>query len=310
MYEEAYILTELLSTKGLSKKYGSRFALKDADIHIHQGDIYGLIGRNGAGKTTLLKLINSQITKTSGDIYNNGKLMQFGKPGIKIGALVESPGLYPDCTAYENLKYKCIALGKNKKSYITELLNVVELADTGRKKAKQFSLGMKQRLSIALALVDEPDLLMLDEPINGMDPQGIKDIREMLVSINRSKGTTILISSHILDELSKFATNYGIIRDGMVLREFTREQLNQENRSGIEIQSPEIDKVEQLLRGEMKLTDIERIDPTTIMLKDSVEHYPQISRFLFDQGIYVSQFSVRHESLEDYFMSMTGGSKL
>ena len=303
-------MTELLRTKGLSKKYAKRFALKDADIHIHQGDIYGLIGRNGAGKTTLLKLINSQINKTSGEIYHREKLMHFGKPDIKIGALVESPGLYPDCTAYDNLKYKCLAMGIKKKSYIGELLKTVELADTGKKKAKQFSLGMKQRLSIALALIDEPDLLILDEPINGMDPQGIKDIREMLVSINRDMGTTIVISSHILDELSKFATSYGIIKDGMVLREFSREQLNQENRSGIEIESPEIDKIESILREEMKLSHIQRLDAHRIMIKGSVEQYPQISRFLFDKGLYLSQFSVRHESLEDYFMSMTGGSKL
>ena len=236
--------------------------------------------------------------------------MRFGKPDIKIGALVESPGLYPDCTAYDNLKYKCLAMGIRKKSYIDKLLKTVELADTGKKKAKQFSLGMKQRLSIAMALIDEPDLLILDEPINGMDPQGIKDIREMLVSINRDMGTTIVISSHILDELSKFATSYGIIKDGRVLREFTREQLNQENRSGIEIESPQIEKVETVLREEMKLSNIQRLDDHRIMIKDSVEQYPQISRFLFNQGLYVSQFSVRHESLEDYFMSMTGGSKL
>lgn len=303
-------MTQLLTTEGLSKKYGKRFALRDVAIHIRQGDIYGLIGRNGAGKTTLLKLINSQINKTSGEIYHREKLMSFGKPEIKIGALVESPGLYPDATAYDNLKYKCLAMGIRKKSYIDKLLKTVELSDTGKKKAKQFSLGMKQRLSIALALINEPDLLILDEPINGMDPQGIKDIREMLVSINRDMGTTIVISSHILDELSKFATSYGIIKDGRLLREFSREQLKQENRSGIEIESPQIDKVESILREEMKLSHIQRLDDRSIVIKDSVEQYPQISRFLFDQGIYVSQFSVRHESLEEYFMSMTGGSKL
>lgn len=302
-------MTELISTKGLSKKYGKYFALKDADVHIHQGDIYGLIGRNGAGKTTLLKLINSQIKKTSGEIYNKGQVMHFGNPGIKIGALVESPGIYADCTAFENLKYKCTALGIKKKGYIENLLKTVELSDTGKKKAGQFSLGMKQRLSIALALIDEPDLLILDEPINGMDPQGIKDIREMLVRINRQKGTSILISSHILDELSKFATVYGIIKDGLVLREFTREELNRENRSGIEIESPDIDKVQKALEENMNIHQIEPLGENRIMIKDSVENYPQISRFLFDQGIYVAQFSVRHESLEDYFMSMTGGSK-
>ena len=299
---------ELLRTSGLSKKYGSRFALKDADIHIRQGDIYGLIGRNGAGKTTLLKMINSQIRKTSGEIYNKGLPMRFGRPGIRIGALVESPGLFADCTAHDNMMYKCMALGVYSRQYVMDLLRRVELHDTGNKKVKQFSLGMKQRLSIALALVNEPDLLILDEPINGMDPQGIRDIRQMLVNINREMGVTILISSHILDELAKFATSYGIIKDGLVLREFTKDQLENENRSGIEVESPDIDAVERLLREEMSLTDISRTAEGRLMILEGVERYREISRLLFDRGIYVSQFSVRHESLEDYFMAMTGGA--
>lgn len=300
-------MSELLSTRGLSKKYGSRYALKDADVHIRRGDIYGLIGRNGAGKTTLLKLINSQIVKTAGDIYTEGRRMAFGKPQIKIGALVESPGLFPECTAFDNLMYKCTALGVYKREYVHGLLKRVELADTGKKKVKQFSLGMKQRLSIALALVNEPDLLLLDEPINGMDPQGIRDIREMLVRINREQGVTIMISSHILDELSKFATNYAIIKDGLVLREFTKQQLDSENRSGIEVESPQIEAVEKLLREEMALSDMKRTEENHLMIREGVERYREISRLLFDRGIYVSQFSLRHESLEDYFMSMTGG---
>ncbi len=303
-------MEELLSTSGLSKKYGSRYALKDADIHIRQGDIYGLIGRNGAGKTTLMKIINSQITKTSGEVYTRGKPMPFGRPGIRIGALVEAPGLYPDCTAHDNLMYKCIAMGVYKKDYVEGLLRRVELQDTGKKKARQFSLGMKQRLSIALALVNEPDLLILDEPINGMDPQGIRDIRQMLVDINRQMGVTILISSHILDELAKFATSYGIIKEGLVLREFTKEQLDSENRSGIEVESPRIDAVQSLLRDKMNITDMEILPDGRLLIRESIEQYREISRLLFDQGIYVSQFSVRHESLEDYFMSMTGGTGL
>ena len=303
-------MSELLSTSKLSKKYGSRFALKDADIHIKQGDIYGLIGRNGAGKTTLLKMINSQIVKTSGEIYTGGKAMKFGWPGIKIGALVESPGLYPDCTAHDNLMYKCVSMGVYSKAYVDDLLARVELQNTGKKKVKQFSLGMKQRLSIALALVNEPDLLILDEPINGMDPQGIRDIREMLVSVNREMGVTILISSHILDELAKFATTYGIIKDGLVLREFTREELEHENRSGIEVESPQIEAVESLLREEMHLVDMQRTAEGNLMIRDGVERYGDISRLLFDRGIYVSQFSVRRESLENYFMRMTGGGRI
>ena len=303
-------MSELLSTSKLSKKYGSRFALKDADIHIKQGDIYGLIGRNGAGKTTLLKMINSQIVKTSGEIYTGGKAMKFGWPGIKIGALVEAPGLYPDCTAHDNLMYKCVSMGVYSKAYVDGLLARVELQNTGKKKVKQFSLGMKQRLSIALALVNEPDLLILDEPINGMDPQGIRDIREMLVSVNHEMGVTILISSHILDELAKFATTYGIIKDGLVLREFTREELEHENRSGIEVESPQIEAVESLLREEMHLVDMQRTAEGNLMIRDGVERYGDISRLLFDRGIYVSQFSVRRESLENYFMRMTGGGRI
>jgi len=300
-------VTELLSTVKLSKRYGRRFALQDADVQIHQGDIYGLIGRNGAGKTTLLKLINSQIRATAGEIHMQGQKMAFGRPPMRIGALVESPGLLPDATAIDNMLFKCAATGQNKKGHAQQLLRMVELHDTGKKKAKQFSLGMKQRLAIALAMVNDPQLLLLDEPINGMDPQGIKDMRLMLTRINREMGVTILISSHILDELAKFATSYGIIKDGRVLRQFSRQQLEQENRSDIEIISPEIDRVEQELRQTFNLSGMQRLEGNRLVLHEGMENSDTISRRLFDQRIYVSQFTVRHQSLEDYFMGLTGG---
>lgn len=300
-------MTELLSTVKLSKRYGRRFALQDADVQIYQGDIYGLIGRNGAGKTTLLKLINSQIRATAGEIHMQGQRMAFGRPPMRIGALVESPGLLPDATAMDNMLFKCAATGQNKKGHAQQLLRMVELHDTGKKKAKQFSLGMKQRLAIALAMVNDPQLLLLDEPINGMDPQGIKDMRLMLTRINREMGVTILISSHILDELAKFATSYGIIKDGRVLRQFSRQQLEQDNRSDIEIISPEIDRVEQELRQTFNPSGMQRLEGDRLVLHEGVENSDAISRRLFDQRIYVSQFTVRHQSLEDYFMGLTGG---
>ena len=302
-------MSELLSTVKLSKKYKNKYALKDAQVHIKQGEIYGLIGRNGAGKTTLLKLINSQITPTQGHVVLKGKKMAFGKPDIRLGALVESPGLYPDYSAYDNVMFKCIAQGRNNRGYIQSLLKMVELHNTGKKVAKQFSLGMKQRLGIALAMVNEPELLLLDEPINGMDPQGIKDMREMLVRINREMGVTILISSHILDELAKFATSYGIIKDGLVLREFTSEELDRDSRGGIQIVSPDSQQVEEALRADLGYANIQRMDAQTLLLLDGVQEHEKISRHLFDKRIYVSQFSVRHESLEDYFMGLTGGNE-
>ncbi len=301
----------LLRTEKLSKKYGSRFALKDVDAHIRKGDIYGLIGRNGAGKTTLMKIINNQIHQTSGSVYFAGDTLAKTRGKHLIGALVESPNLYPDCSARENLQYKCIALGiKQRGKQIQSLLEIVELADTGKKKAKQFSLGMKQRLGIALALVGDPDVLMLDEPINGMDPQGIASIREMLVRLNKEKGTTILISSHILDELGKFATTYGIIKDGMLLSEFTREALQEENLSSILIRSPEMDRVLAALREKMPVEDSALQADGSLLLKQNTARHRDISRLLFDRGIYLEEFHVQHQTLEEYFMKLTGGAEI
>ena len=299
----------ILATEKLSKKYRGKYALKDADVHISQGDIYGLIGRNGAGKTTLLKLINSQIRPTSGHVLMKGRPMAYGSPGIALGALVESPGFYPDYSAKDNVRFMCQAAGRDRKGYAESLLKIVELDGTGSKKAKQFSLGMKQRLGIALALVNEPELLILDEPINGMDPQGIKDIRELLVKLNRERGVTILVSSHILDELAKFATTYGIIKDGLLVTEFTRDELEHRNTSGIEITAPDAQAVADALKEGLKLQDIRLLSPRKLAIGDRVEAWEAVSRWLFDQRIYVSQFHVRQHSLEDYFMGLTGGGE-
>lgn len=300
-------MSELLRTEKLSRRYRSKYALRDADLHIQKGDIYGLIGRNGAGKTTLLKLINSQIRATSGRIFMKGQPMAYGMPQLRLGALVESPGFYPDYSARDNLTFQALALGRREKGLVDRMLKLVELQDTGKKTAKQFSLGMKQRLGIALAMMNDPELLILDEPINGMDPQGIKDIRELLVRLNREEGVTILISSHILDELAKFATSYGIIKDGELIRQLTRTELDQGEQSFIEIASPELDRVLKALGEGLDITQVQRLDTQRLMVKERVADHETISRHLFDQGIYVSQFFVRHQSLEDYFMELTGG---
>lgn len=211
----AYILT----TDNLTKTYGDKVAAGNINIHIRAGEIYGLIGRNGAGKTTIMRMISGLSSPTSGTYtYHDGKHQG-------VGVLIESPGIYPNRSAFDNLKIKAIAMNCYSKDYINELLEIVGLSDTGKKNAGSFSLGMRQRLGIALALVGNPKMIVLDEPINGLDPQGIAEVRETLERLKTDKGITVMISSHILDELGKLADSYGIINNGELIDEFTNEDL-------------------------------------------------------------------------------------
>ena len=205
----------IMTTDKLTKIYGSKAAAKDISIHIREGEIYGLIGRNGAGKTTVMRMLSGLSNPTS------GSFTMFGKTGAearklmhKVGVLIEHPGLYPTFSARENLKIKAIALGiKNPNATVSELLEIVGLENTGKKPAGSFSLGMRQRLGIALALIGDPKLIILDEPINGLDPQGIVEVRKMLENLRDERNITVMISSHILDELGKLANAYGIIHE-------------------------------------------------------------------------------------------------
>ncbi|MBQ5744766.1 MAG: ATP-binding cassette domain-containing protein, partial [Ruminococcus sp.] len=209
----------ILTTTNLTKTYGKKDAAKDINIHVREGEIYGLIGRNGAGKTTVMRVISGLSKATSGSYE------LFGENKFGVGVLIESPGIYPTMSAEENIRLKCIALGCNNRDYIQSLLKTVGLENTAQKPAGSFSLGMRQRLGIALALVGDPKMIVLDEPINGLDPQGIVEVRKTLERLKNEKGITIMISSHILDELSKLADSYGIIHEGRLLDEFTTEEL-------------------------------------------------------------------------------------
>ncbi len=202
----------VIETCGIFKRYRNRFAVNNVSIHVKRGDIYGLIGKNGAGKTTLMKLILGLANPTMGGVklFGDTKLDAARK---RIGSLIEDPGLYKGCTAYENMLRFSILYGADKNE-IPVLLKLVGLDDTGNKKAGAFSLGMKQRLGIAIALLSHPEVPILDEPINGLDPAGIKEIRDIILNLNREHGVTFIISSHLLDELSKIVTRYGIVNDG------------------------------------------------------------------------------------------------
>ena len=218
----------LLSTYNLTKQFGHKKAVDQVSIHIKRGAIYGFIGRNGAGKTTFLKMISGLAQPTSGEIEMFGyRGKELKNVRSRVSCLIESPGLYGNMSAYDNLAVKCRLFGINDKRYIENILKTVGLSNVGKKKTKHFSLGMKQRLGIGMALVGEPDLLLVDEPINGLDPQGIAEIRDMIFKLRDEQNMTIIISSHILEELSKIATHYGIIHNGTLVQEITKEELMQ-----------------------------------------------------------------------------------
>lgn len=298
----------LLSTNSLTKQYGRHKAVNAVNLHIRQGDIYGLIGRNGAGKTTILKMINGLASAT------DGNFTLFGKSGrqayeymSRIGTLIEAPGVYPNMSASENLKLKCLAMGVRNKETIGELLEIVGLQNTGRKKVKNFSLGMKQRLGIALALVGNPDLVILDEPINGLDPQGIAEVRETLSKLNKEKNITFIISSHILEELSKIATNYGIIHDGVLLREMTREELLAECSERIELKTDNTAGACTVLEG-MGITKYKVVDGSTIQIFERLNDGGDITMELAKHGVKTMGITVKNEALEDYYLNLTGGA--
>lgn len=298
----------LLSTNGLTKQYGRKNAVDHVNLHIRQGAIYGLIGRNGAGKTTILRMIAGLASPTEGEISLFGET---GKKALymtsRIGTLIESPGLYPNMSAAENLKLKCLALGVRKKGYIEELLDAVGLNGVGRKRVRNFSLGMKQRLGIALALVGEPDLLVLDEPINGLDPQGIAEVRETLSRLNRERNITLIISSHILEELSKIATDYGIIHNGVLLQELTQEELLARCSERIELKTDDTRRACVVLE-EMGIRDYKVIDAGTIQIFERLNDSGKITMQLAENGVKTVGISVKNEALEDYYLDLTGGA--
>ena len=297
----------LLCTRGLTKRFGHHNAVDHVDLHIQKGAIYGFIGRNGAGKTTCLKMISGLSTPTEGEIeifgYKGRELEQMRS---RIGCLIEAPGLYENMTAYENLKTKCLFCGIHKKGYIEDILDTVGLSDTGKKQTKHFSLGMKQRLGIGLALVGEPDLLVLDEPINGLDPQGIAEVRETLHRLQQERNMTILISSHILEELSKIATDYGIIHDGTLLQELTKEELMRRCSERIEITLDIPERAIPVL-DRLGFTQYQVTDKTHIQVYERLNESAGLNMELTKAGIPVRGITITSEELESYYLNLTGG---
>lgn len=298
-----------LKTYNITKKYGEQLAVDNVNMTIKKGDIYGFIGQNGAGKTTLIRLITGLIHKSGGEIELLGanEENELNKARTMVGSLIESPSLYTNMTARENLEVSRLVRNIPGKKCIDEVLELVGLKDVEKKKVKNFSLGMRQRLGIANALMGNPKLLILDEPINGLDPMGIVEIRELLKKINKEKDMTILISSHILSELSELATTYGIISNGKLIEEITAKQLSEKCRQYIDLKVDDTARAVILLERELGISDYEVLEDSNIKVFSNLDNVGEVNSLLSRSGIIVESISVKGENLEEYFMNKVGG---
>lgn len=298
----------VLKTNSLCKHYKHFKALSNLTMNVPKGAIYGFVGRNGAGKTTLIRLVCGLQFATEGSFELNGIKntdRNIDKARRKMGAVVETPSLFPEMTARENLMHQFRLLGLPSYDDVGELLKLVGLADTGKKKVKDFSLGMRQRLGIAVALCGDPDLLILDEPINGLDPQGIVEVRELILKLNRERKITVIISSHILDELSKLATHYGFIDKGTIVREMSAQQLEESCRKCVRVKVSDakaLSRVMIRLGMEYKMLDDNTAD---IFGKPNVT---QLVHELDKENCILDSFQEHDETLESFFISLVGGN--
>lgn len=299
----------VLKTNNLSKKYGNQLAVNNVNMNVKKGEIYGFIGQNGAGKTTLIRMITGLIHKTGGEIELLGACdsLRLEKARTMVGSLVETPAFYENMTARENLEVSRLVRNIAGKQCIDEVLEMVGLKNTGKKKLKNFSLGMKQRLGIANAILGNPRLLILDEPINGLDPVSIVEIRELLRKINKEKDVTILISSHILSELSEIATCYGIINNGKLLEEISAQELNEKCRQYIDIQISDPNKAVILLENELKITNYAVYPDNTIKVYSHLDSTGKINSIFSRNNIIVERIGLKGQNLEEYFINVVGG---
>ena len=293
----------IIETNNLTKKFPGKVAVDHVNMHIKRGEIYGFIGRNGAGKTTAMKLILGLLKP------NEGEITLFGSKDLnvqrrKIGSLIETPSLYRNVSAYEILKRYSLLFGGSDED-IKDILELVGLGDVGKKHAGDFSLGMKQRLGIAIALLGNPEVLILDEPINGLDPAGIKEIRDTIIKLNEERGVTFLISSHLLDELAKVVTTYGIINDGVLVEEVSAKELNERCAHNLKIKCDDLKAAEKLLK-EKKYLDRYEVKDGYIVIYDNIEKSGEINELLVKHKLVVSELSINTTGLEDYFIERIG----
>ncbi len=298
----------VLKTQNLTKRYGGNAAVDDISLTVEKGDIFGLIGQNGAGKTTLMRLVAGLA------FPDNGEIELFGQKGAgltasrrRMGYVVETPTLYPNLTAEQNLEFCRIQRGIPDKAAVYKALETVNLTDTGNKKFKNFSLGMKQRLGLALAILNSPDFVMLDEPINGLDPMGIVEIRDLIKRFN-DHGITVLISSHILTELSQVATKYAVIHHGRLIKTITNEQLREECKRSLSITVDDAAKTAAVLESSLNIRNYKQVSANELRVYERISEQGDINFHLVNNGVRVSSLYETGDSLEDYFTKLIGGA--
>lgn len=314
----------VLRTYDLAKTFGRHRAVDNVSMNVRKGDIYGFIGKNGAGKTTFMKMVAGLANPTQGTIELFGKKdAQSGRKSTglfqkselelqrrRIGCLIEEPGYYPNMTALDNLEIVRRNLGIAEKNITREMLDFVKLSDAGKKKVKHFSMGMKQRLGIAISLMRNPDFLILDEPINGLDPSGIKEIRDLMTKLNRERQITILISSHILGELSKIATRYGIIREGALIEEFGADALEDRCRRCQKVVVDNAATAAGILEERMGIVDYDVPDAHVIRIFERYDEAEAINKALVTGGVALRESVLAGQDLEGYFMELLGGDTM
>ena len=288
----------VIGAANVSKHFGRMTAVDNVSVQIRQGEIYGLIGRNGAGKTTLLRMLAGLSRPSEGRVYIAGKNDQ----PLHVGCLIEMPGIYTNLSGRDNLELKRKALGIQDKTLSDQLLEMVGLRVYARMKTRAYSLGMRQRLGLAMAMMGDPDILILDEPANGLDPQGIAELRRLILKIHEEKGTTMIISSHQLDELSKVANVFGIMDNGRLLEETTEEKMRNSLMASVRIMAEPIDEAKAVL-NEREIFGYQ-VEGSTIILLEKMDQVDDILRTMLERGIHVISCLPQYDSLEDYFLKV------
>lgn len=301
----------VINVNGLSKQYNRQKAVSGASFQIQEGSICGLMGPNGAGKTTIMKMLGGLIYPTNGNMSFFGASDETGLANARkrMSFMIETPYIKGDMTARENLEKQRLQKGIPNKNRVEEVLKIVGLSDTGKKKAKNFSLGMRQRLGIAIALLSKPEIMIMDEPINGLDPEGIIEIRELLKRLNQEEKITIIISSHILSELSLLCTDYIFINNGTIRKAITAEELGKVCQEFYVINTDQNEKAVAILQEQLNVTQFEIAEDGSICLYEQLEDLKKISKTLYEGGVVPTELRMNEANLETFYMNMIEGNE-